>query len=106
MNTPTDYEIITNPQSYHHAPAVLQSSWASLKAQRGQPITPDRMDRLHPAYGIIHARPMLHLPAYAPQEAAYSPARMARISAATRRIAQESGYPIAACGLPSGGNVA
>ena len=61
--TPTAREIITNPQAFHAPPAVLQSSWAELKAQRGQPITPDRMDRLHPAYGILPARPTLLLPA-------------------------------------------
>ena len=61
--TPTAREVITNPQDFHAHPAVLQSSWAELKAQRGQPITPDRMERLNPAYGILPARPTLLLPA-------------------------------------------
>lgn len=60
--TTSPREVITNPQDFHAHPAVLQDSWAELKAQRGQPITPDRMERLHPAYGILPARPTLLLP--------------------------------------------
>jgi hypothetical protein len=77
--TQTARDIITNPQFYHHVPAVLQASWAEIKAQRGQPITPDRMNRLHPNYGILPVHAPLCLPAPLPVDAMLTPVWMARV---------------------------
>lgn len=45
-------EVTLNPHKYYRLPAVLKGNWAQLKAAQGHPITPDRMARLHPNYGI------------------------------------------------------
>lgn len=91
-STPTAREIITNPQDFHAHPAVLQSSWAELKAGRGHPITPDRMDRLHPAYGILPARAALLLPPPDLDAAPHSPSQMARVIHKVKTIARAKNY--------------
>lgn len=101
-------EIVTNPHAHQNTPAVLQSSWAELKAARGDPITPERMARLHPNYGIIAERSPVEAPARPPHESAHSPERMARTEKAVRKIAISRGYPTRGYDpfSPTGGNAA
>ncbi len=76
---PTARDIIANPHAYPHVPAVLKGNWAQLKAAQGHPITPERMERLRPNYGIMPARAPLCLPAPLPIEALPTPVWMARV---------------------------
>jgi hypothetical protein len=95
-------DIITNPQDFHAHPTVLQSSWADLKAQRGQPITHDRMDRLHPAYVILPDRAALLLPTPDLDATPHSPAQMARVIRKVKAIARAKNYHLG----PYGGDAA
>lgn len=87
-------EILTHPQKFARIPALFADSWSVMKAARGQGITPERMARLHPNYGII-TRP-------APVEPAHARTRMDRCKAKVHQIATARGYTAG----PSGGSAA
>jgi len=95
-------EVITHPEIYYRAPATLQYCWSELKAARGQPITPDRMQRLSPNYGISEPR---HYPTAREIEKAHADARAERCLDKIRKVATARGYSLRSLD-PSDGSAA